>query len=455
MPILQLQNPAFISIDGAGRPNAGGTIEVYEADGTFTTLATTYSDQVKTSELTNPVIVDSAGVKEIWFDVKVDIREKTPAGVVIRDTLNIDPNASQASVQGFNLAQNGSFEIDATSDGQPDNWTITPYSGSAIAITESVVRHGTKALEFNTAGAASGGGTATSAKFPVSEGGDLSVSWSFYATHATTTSTFSIKWYDESDVLKSTTTLTMPTAGSVPTSWTDYAQSVTADAAATQGEIVLTGISSGGSNLTSKAYFDGIEIVSLSNLVSLDETQTLTNKTHTSPTIATPLIDGDVTEKTTNADLNLVRNGTGDITVDGVPIYGLVILDQPVNVLQTNSATGDWTQVDMSSAYAIGATAGATKAILNVFINAFHAGTTSAISSTLYLQKRGAGLAKDFTTRKANCADAATSGSQAKSGIDMTEVVVNLDSNSDFDYHFITSGASSIVCSIHIVGYYV
>lgn len=284
MPILNLENPAFISVDGVGRPNAGGTVEVFVADGLFTTYATIYSDQVKTTELTNPVTLDSAGTKEIWYDVKVDIREKTSAGVLIRDTLNLDPNASQASVQGFNLAQNGSFEIDSNSDGQPDNWTISPYTGSAIAITNDVVTDGVEALEFNTTGAGTGGGTATSAKFPVTEGTICSLAFSFYATHATTTNVFQIKWYDEDDVLQSTSTVTMPASGSVPTSWTSYTEDITADAAGTQGEIVLTGISSGGSNLSSKAYFDGIKITN-ADLATMNTTQTLTNKTLTSPVI--------------------------------------------------------------------------------------------------------------------------------------------------------------------------
>ena len=103
MPILNLENPKFVSVDKAGRPNSNGTIGVYVADGLFTTLATVYSDQVKTAELTNPVTLDQDGTKEIWYDVKVDIRERTSDGVLIGDTLNLDPNASQASVQSFNL----------------------------------------------------------------------------------------------------------------------------------------------------------------------------------------------------------------------------------------------------------------------------------------------------------------------------------------------------------------
>jgi len=300
MPITSLVNPVFISTTGAGRVNSGGSVEVYVADGLFTTYATIYSDQVKTTELANPITLDDAGTKEIWYDVKVDIREKTSSGVLIRDTLNLDPNAGNAVVQGFNLAQNGSFEIDEDNDGQPDNWTISPYSGSAIAITSTIVTDGTKALEFNTGGVGSGGGTATSAKLPVTEGSAVSVSFSFYATNATTTNTFQIKWYDENNVLKSTSTVTMPASGSVPTSWTGYQEVITADAAATQGEIVLTGISSGGSNLSSKAYFDGIEITSREgDLVTLEKTQEVTNKTATSLILKTGVsgtaVDTDVT----------------------------------------------------------------------------------------------------------------------------------------------------------------
>ena len=267
MPIINLENPSFISIDGAGRPNAGGTVEVYTADGLFTTLATIYSDKIKTTELTNPVTLDDAGVKEIWFDVKVDTRERTKAGVLIRDTESIDPDATDSVVQSFNLASNGSFEIDFDADGQPDSWTIEPYAGSAIAITSSIVTDGANALEFNTAAAGTGGGKATGAKFPVTEGSVCSVSFSFFATNDTTINTFEINWYDEDDILKSTSTITMPASGDVPTSWTQYQQEVIVDEDGTQGEIVITGISSGGANLNSKAYFDGVTLLSKTAII--------------------------------------------------------------------------------------------------------------------------------------------------------------------------------------------
>jgi len=44
-------------------------------------------------------------------------------------------------------------------------------------------------------------------------------------------------------------------------SWTKYYERVAVPATATKGEVVLTGINSSGSNLTAKAYFDGVQIL--------------------------------------------------------------------------------------------------------------------------------------------------------------------------------------------------
>lgn len=344
MPIVTLDNPVFISVDGAGRPNAGGTVGVYLAGTSFGTLATIYSDQVKTTELTNPVTLDAAGTKEIWYDVEIDIREKTSTGVTIRDTLNLDPNASAAISTGFNLAENGSFETDADTDGQPDSWTISAYVGSAIAITTDVVTDGLSSLEFNTGAAGSGGGTATSTKFAVTEGTVCSAMWSFYATHATTLNTFQIKWYDEDDVLQSTSTLTMPASGSVPTSWTAYTDEVTVDAAATQGEIVLTGISSGGSNLNSKAYFDGIKVVNMTNMVTLAGTQTLTNKTLTNPTVTTGSFTSPSIDQVVDSNSNeAIIIGTTASAVNEITVTNAATGNAP-----TISTSGDNTDIDLN-----------------------------------------------------------------------------------------------------------
>ena len=311
MAIKTLSNPIFISIDNAGQPNSAGTVEVYTADGLFTTLAILYSDQIRTSELSNPVTLDADGTKEIWYDVKVDIKEKKSDGVLIRDTLNIDPNAGNAVVQSFNLASNGSFEVDSTNDGQPDSWTIKPYDGSAIAITNDVVTNGVEALEFNTGSAVTGGGTATSAKFPVTEGTTCSVSFSFFATSADTTNTFTINWYDEDNVLLTPTVVTMPATGSVPASWTNYQQEVTVAATGTQGEIVLVGINSSSTAPSASAYFDGISILNDTSLVTLGTAQTIVGvKTMTAPLLTLPIL-------TAPTATNLISNGVATGTAIG------------------------------------------------------------------------------------------------------------------------------------------
>jgi hypothetical protein len=556
MPIINLENPTFISVDGAGRPNSGGTVEVYVADGLFTTYAAIYSDQVKTSSLTNPVKLDDAGTKEIWFEVKVDIREKTKAGVLIRDTSNIDPNVNAAVSTSYNLATNGSFEVDSDSDGQPDNWTISPYTGSAIAITTAVVTDGVNALEFNTGAAGSGGGTATSAKFPVTEGSVCQVSWSFYATNATTTNTFQIKWYDEDDVVQSTSTITMPASGSVPTSWTRYSEDVTVDAAGTQGEIVLTGISTGGSNLSSKAYFDGIivtnqsvinlrggitepviydssgnEIIKTAKVASAVNEITITNAiTATPPVIASsgeadigidfensegeellqleatatavnnikiinaitttrPVIqsageadigidfensEGEelleliatptavnnvritnaatgnaakIDASETNSDLDFPRNGTGEITVDSTPIYGLVILDTPI-LLVTDTAVGATSKTNIDiTAHTTGV---ATKAILRTNSQMYSAST--AFEKVLYVGEADETFSSVHIATRLKSTPAA-----AHDSVDSNTVTVNLKSGEIFAYEITVpvGGGNTHTTTIHLIGYYV
>lgn len=479
MPILQLENPAFISVDGAGRVNAGGTVEVYLADGLFTTFATIYSDQVKTTELTNPVTLDDAGTKEIWYDVKVDIREKTKASAIIRDTENLDPNAGNAVVQGFNLANNGSFEIDDTNDGQPDTWTISPYVGSAIAITETIVTDGTKALEFNTTAAGTGGGVATSAKFPVTEGSVCSVAWSFYATHVTTTNTFQIKWYDEDGVLKSTSDLTMPASGSVPTSWTTYQEEVTVNIDGTQGEIVLTGVASGGSNLSSKAYFDGI-------LITNDP---LINRTLTSPVINEILDSNEkeilILEATTDAvnEVTIKNRETGagpsvlatgddtdiNLNVDGKSggflktksqrVYGIAFLDDPVHLVDDSTTDEAWTLMDMSAAYPTASTAGATHAIVRCTHTVVATANASEILSQVFVRQTGSSL--DITNLETRISRAVSRNPALDNALEAAggcEFTVALDSNSDFDwYHdtFITGTTFNPRIQLSLVGYYV
>jgi len=68
MPNVNLFTEAkFKAFDGDGAPLSGGKVYTYEA-GTSTPLAT-YSDSAGTSANTNPVVLDSRGEADIWYQV--------------------------------------------------------------------------------------------------------------------------------------------------------------------------------------------------------------------------------------------------------------------------------------------------------------------------------------------------------------------------------------------------
>jgi len=131
---------------------------------------------------------------------------------------------------------------------------------------------------------------------------------------------------------------------------------------------------------------------------------------------------------------------------------GIVFLDTPqALVTLTPSASVTWTTLDMSAVYAAAATAGAVAAMLKVEItNVSNAGITG--SSLGYIRKTGSGLPANSATvvvRCGNSDDASNYTSQVNTS------VVNLDSNSDFDYQYSHSGAASATFNIYLVGYYV
>lgn len=368
MPIQFLNNTRARYSDGTGKPLAQGTVGVYVAGTSFATLATVWDTVTKDTELTNPVTLDDAGEAEIWYDVEVDIRVKDSTGAVADTALGLNPNASVTAATGFNLADNGSFETDSTANGQPDSWTISEYSGSAVAISSSIATDGTNSLEFNTAASGTGGGIATSSKFPATESAALEIRWSFYATHASTLNTFVINWFQEDGTVSatpSTTLTTMPASGSAPTSWTRYYERVSIPSDATQGQIVITGISNAGPNLTSKAYFDGMKVIEVTDIqpviydsvgneaIKIAKAASAVNEI----TVTNAVIGNSAQIKGTGeatAGLSLQTSSTGELDVNGNEItysgvYGShVLLD--VQDLSASSSDVDLT-TGISSTY--------------------------------------------------------------------------------------------------------
>lgn len=370
MAINNLEAPSFkaryaagASSGTPGEPLASGKVYIYTEGGTYNNAsdqATVWTDKVKTSTHSQPITLDAAGEAEIWFDGTYDIRIDSSTDELQDVIAGVESSISLASSTAtVSILDNGSFETDTTGDGSPDNWALAPETSATIAVDTTNVTNGVRSLKFD--GAGSGGGTATSIKFNVTEGLIYSVIWAFYATHASTTNTFQIKWYNEADVLQSTSTLTnMPSSGSVPTSWTNYAEEVAAASGATQGEVVLTGIASSGSNLTEDAYFDGLSITPPVNVlrgsaslepVIYDSSGNEIIKTTKTATAVNEITTGNAATGNdptntasgddTNVGINNVMKGTGVFQYNSSPITRMV--------LGTVQASTSGTTIDFTS----------------------------------------------------------------------------------------------------------
>lgn len=160
---------------------------------------------------------------------------------------------------------------------------------------------------------------------------------------------------------------------------------------------------------------------------------------------------GAIKANTANDDLNFKRNGTGNVTINGGPIYGLVILDTPV-ILSTVTTNRVWNTVDMSIAYSAAAAAGASKAIIR--FSSETAATTGSNWASFHIRKTGSGVTSTAISLVgwSTNSDAGNSVTASISG----ECIVNLDSNSDFDF-YIADGAFAGFTNNYVVlvGYYI
>jgi hypothetical protein len=77
-------------------------------------------------------------------------------------------NAQVGTLAGISIS-NPSFEVDSDGDGQPDNWTITFFTGGTGVIDTATAVHGAVSYKFtHPGGAGNGGGFMDSDFFPVS-----------------------------------------------------------------------------------------------------------------------------------------------------------------------------------------------------------------------------------------------------------------------------------------------
>lgn len=134
-----------------------------------------------------------------------------------------------AAILGERMVTNGSFEVDSDSDGFPDQWTRTLYTGGAFSLvdddgTGTYSAHGLKAIKFTHPGGGGNGGgeivTHADTYIEITPKRAYWLTWMNKNSVAGVTNSVDILEYDATQTQVATTTVFSQTSN--PTSWTLY-----------------------------------------------------------------------------------------------------------------------------------------------------------------------------------------------------------------------------------------
>lgn len=297
-------------------PGTSGSIAsgwlVYTYEPTSSTLKDTFTDSDAGGTNTNPVELDSRGEADIWWDGNYKVIVKDQNGVTVWSVDNYGEGLDPTPIAQLSLIKNYSFE-DASSDPtSPDNWTITTYTNGTQSLDTTAGNqiHGAQALKFTSVG--TGGGFAESDFFPVQEAVVQSVIVAMKSSSATVRNVIEILWYDRSQSLLSTSSLYDASSGN-PTTWTDKSANATPPSNARYAKLRLTGCHSSVATLGS-TWFDNVRVIA-NDFVTLTGTQTLTNKTLTSPTVTGGTFSAPAITSATGIGQAIVKRKTADETL--------------------------------------------------------------------------------------------------------------------------------------------
>lgn len=403
----------------------------------------------------------------------VSIQVDGTYSIKVRDTnerqVYYAPRANEVDVTPTDtgvVLLNGSFEIETVTN-LSDNWTFAATTTGSVSPDSTSQAHGLKSLKFISVDT-TGAGIATSDKFDTAENTDFDVRFIYKSSNATTLNKVEVKFYNAAGAPVSTVTA-YSNGTTNPLTYTPHFARITAPALGVEAQVILTGVDAAGTTKTGNTNFDGLRIDYANPVIESVNVDDAVNSISISDAITgvNPSIDvsGEdvgldiegITLKnetlkasTANADLELTRNGTGDITIDTIPVYGLVILDTPEEIAPATLTHDAWTTVNSTTLN----TAGATKAILKCFLGTSKSSVTSLFSS-MYIRKTGSALVADGLTLAAINNEYSVSAASLLTR-NMTEMTVNLDGSSDFDYYYSTTATlGGDTSNIVLVGYYV
>jgi len=255
------------------KPIAGGSVYIGVADLDPTVLANRISvsllqedgSTVTLAGSAQPLTTSAGGIVQ-YAGANVVVQVSGTYSLRVNDSLGVqkyyNPQAnktvSTATINETGVLINGSFENQTAAAPSPDNWSLVAGTNGTIACDGTDSVHGLYSLKF-TGTDATGGGTATSDKFNVLEGAELSLAFTYKSSSATTLNKVDVNWYDITGSLLSTSHIYSEGAAN-PTVYTTYNETATVPATAVQADIVITGVDGTGTTVNATSNFDGVSV---------------------------------------------------------------------------------------------------------------------------------------------------------------------------------------------------
>ena len=350
--------------DSSGNPASGYKVYTYGA-GTTTNKAT-YTDNAQTATNTNPVILDSRGEADIWWNGAYKVKFTDASDVMVWTVDNYGAGEDSAQAASSSLISNFSFETDSEGDNLPDDWDIVNYSGSTNAVVTSDQDHGQRSMKFISTG--SGGGYITTSSYvEVSPNEPLSFGFSIKSTVVDIRNVVQVLWYTETKVASSTaSTDVYDDSTTNPTSWTLKRYRVTPPSDAYYCKVRIYGAHSSDAT-TGSVWYDNIILTAS---LTTDDTSSLVPTGSYFPYIGSTapsgylLADGTETNSTAYFDL-------AALLIPGASNYGLT------------TKVGDFTAANATEIFTLNGHGLSDKDIVNV-ANAGGALPAGITANTLY-----------------------------------------------------------------------
>lgn len=179
---------------------------------------------------------------------------------------------------------NGSFETDADSDGIPDAWTRTLYTGGTFTRDNTDQIDGLYSVKFTSPGGAGNGGgyIESTDAFPVSPNRAIQVLWGMKSSVAGVSNKVEIYWFKSDLTASATPSTSLYSSTSNPTIWNSFTNGANPPSDARFAKVRFTGCHTS-STTAGSTWFDNVKVqwsiytVPVFELITLSGTWTCPN----------------------------------------------------------------------------------------------------------------------------------------------------------------------------------